>query len=168
MSHVFIWKYNVLEGFKRYTFRLLQFKKEHLEMFRTGKKKKHSTRESRQEETAQGKKIRSLSQSKCTFQAKWAPYSELKYYMDLCCLSSCPFSEMSQLSKIAAGVTENQRHRENNLQFNIFYIYSRASAYLFNLLATQICHRGHDRLSILQINSKMLKEGKEEMINDVS
>lgn len=75
---------------------------------------------------------------------------------------------MSQLSKIAAGVTENQRHRENNLQFNIFYIYSKASAYLFNLLATQICHQGHDRLNILQINSKMLKEGKEEMINDVS
>lgn len=75
---------------------------------------------------------------------------------------------MSQLSKIAAGVTENQRHRENNLQFNIFYIYSKASAYLFNLLATQICHRGHNRLNILQINSKMLKEGKEEMINDVS
>lgn len=167
MSHVFIWKYNVLEGFKRYTFRLLQFKKEHLEMFRTEKKNTVQEKARRRKQLRE-KKIRSLSQSKCTFQAKWAPYSELKYYMDLCCLSSCPFSEMSQLSKIAAGVTENQRHRENNLQFNIFYIYSKASAYLFNLLATQICHRGHNRLNILQINSKMLKEGKEEMINDVS
>lgn len=55
---------------------------------------------------------------------------------------------MSQLSEIAAGATENQRHTEDNLQFNIFNIHSKASAYLFNLLATQICHQGHDGVNI--------------------
>lgn len=39
------------------------------------------------------------------------------------------------------GVTENQRHKEDNLQFSIFDIHSKASAYSFNLLATQICHQ---------------------------
>lgn len=69
-----------------------------------------------QEEQLKEKDIKEVvSQSKCTFQTKWAPYTELKYYMDLCCLSSCPFSEMSQLSKTAAGATENQKHREGDL-----------------------------------------------------
>ena len=55
---------------------------------------------------------------------------------------------MSQLSKIAAGVTENQRHWEDNLQFSIFNIYNKASASLLNLLATQICHEGQDGVNI--------------------
>lgn len=104
-----------------------------------------------------GEKIGSLKAKANYLSRQGASYSEL---YDLCCLSSCPFSEMSQLSKIAAGVTENQRHREANLQFNMRHSQQSSCLLVQSLGNSDLSPRSWQINYFLKLILKCLKEGK--------